>query len=119
MPFRIHRSLAALLCSFSLFGASGCKSAFVEAVVRNGTDQPITLIEVDYPSASFGREALAAHAEFHYRFKILGSGSTRIQWTDARHQEHSKPGPELHEGQEGRIEISVSEASAAWAVQLK
>lgn len=118
MPFRISRRLPALLCSLALTGALGCKSAFVEAVVRNKTDQPITLIEVDYPSASFGREALAAHADFHYRFKILGSGSTRIQWTDAHRSEHSTPGPELHEGQQGSVEISVGEASAAWAIHL-
>ena len=33
---------------------TGCHSPYVEATISNRTPSPITLIEVDYPSASFG-----------------------------------------------------------------
>ena len=98
---------------------AGCKSAFVETIVRNDTDRPVTLLEVDYPSASFARESLAAHAEFHYRFKILGSGATHVQWTDAGRHEREAKGPELHEGQRGQLIISLSDSTAQWTPALQ
>ena len=121
MPTRATRRL--LASSFTLIFAglaiTGCKSAFVEAVVRNETAQPVSLIEVDYPSASFGRALLAPHAEFHYRFKILGSGATRVQWTDSQRKEHTVSGPELHEGKQGRLAIAIGETTALWDAQLQ
>ena len=80
---------------------AGCHSAYIDATVKNVGAEPVSLIEVDYPSASFGRETLAAGAEYHYRFKVLGSGATKVLWTDAAHTEHTTPGPVLHEGDEG------------------
>ncbi|MDQ2924935.1 MAG: hypothetical protein M3R43_05190, partial [Acidobacteriota bacterium] len=94
-------------------------SAYIEAVVKNAGGAPVSLVEVDYPSASFGRETLAAGAEYHYRFKVLGSGATKALWTDASHHEHSTPGPTLKEGDEGRLTVTVGLASAQWDLALK
>ena len=33
---------------------AGCHSSYVEATLQNHTAQPISLVELDYPSASFG-----------------------------------------------------------------
>lgn len=107
-------SVAAFLC-----GTLGCKSAYVEAVVRNNTSSPVTLVEVDYPSASFGTGALAPGAEFHYRFKVLGSGTTKALWTDAGHHEHSMAGPTLEEGQQGHITITLNADTAVWDVHVQ
>jgi hypothetical protein len=95
-------------------GLSGCKSAFITVTVRNQTGGPVSLLEVDYPSASFGTEAIAAGAEFHYRFKVIGSGRTKVGWVDAAHKEHSVDGPELSEGQEGQIAITLEPSTAVW-----
>ena len=75
-----------------LAAACGCHSRYVEATVVNTTGTAVSLVEVDYPSASFGRETLAAGAEYHYRFKVLGSGGTKVLWTDGTHGEHSVAG---------------------------
>lgn len=102
-----------------VLSAGGCKSAFVEADVKNQTGGDVTLVEVDYPSASFGKEALPAGATFHQRFKILGNGGTTVSWTDAKKVQHSVKGPELREGQDGTVVITLSGDSAPWTLGLK
>ena len=66
----------------------GCRSYHVEITVENHTGAPIQILEVDYPSASFGADTLAAGANFHYRIQVQGSGSLKVQYTNsAGHQE--------------------------------
>jgi len=98
----------------SLLAAGGCHSPYVAATVHNGTDQPLQLIEVDYPSASFGTENLAPGADFHYRFKVQGSGGTKLTYTDIAHHDHTSSGPSLHEGAEGQLVIVITPTGAAW-----
>jgi hypothetical protein len=105
--------LAGLIC------LAGCRSPYVEADVINATAAPVSLVEVDYPSASFGVGSLAAGATFHYRFKILGSGATKVLWTDTERHDHSVAGPPLHEGQEGTLSVTISGGTAQWNVQLR
>jgi hypothetical protein len=124
MRFRVIKIRAGALClavagAIALAAATGCKSKFVEADVINGTPSPISLVELDYPSASFGTEALAAGATYHYRFKILGSGPTKVLWTDAAHHDHTVAGPRLDEGQEGTLTVTISGDSAVWAKDLR
>lgn len=99
--------------------AAGCRSAYVEATVRNETGGPVRLVEVDYPSASFGKESLPAGAQFQYRFKVLGSGATKVTWTDADRKEHTVAGPALKEGDQGQLTIQLEPQTALWSPQLK
>lgn len=96
----------------------GCKSPYINATVKNDTGAEVTLVEVDYPSASFGRDVLAAGATYPYRFKIIGSGATKVSWTDAERKQHSSNGPELHEGQHGSLDITLTPTGAQWSQQL-
>lgn len=89
---------------------AGCHSRFVDATIDNRGAKAIQMIEVDYPSASFGVGSLAPGAQFHYRFKIQGSGAIKLQFTDAQGSVHDLDGPELQEGQEGRLTISIDSA---------
>ena len=95
-------------------GVTGCHSRYIEADVKNESGAAVSLVEVDYPSASFGKEALADGAVYHYKFKILGDGPTKILWTDAKRQDHSVGGPSLQEGQEGTLTITITETAAVW-----
>jgi hypothetical protein len=97
---------------------AGCRSAYVEADIVNGTANSVSLVELDYPSASFGTGALAAGQTFHYRFKILGSGATKILWTDAAHHDHSVAGPTLQEGQQGSLTVTIRGDKVDWASHL-
>lgn len=107
------------LPALALAGLTGCHSHYVEADVKNDSGAAVSLVEVDYPSASFGQESLASGAVYHYRFKILGDGPTKILWTDAQRQDHAVPGPSLQEGQEGTLTVTITNGTALWNTQLR
>jgi hypothetical protein len=88
-----------------LAAAAGCHSYHVETTVENHTSEPIQLVEVDYPSASFGIDKLAAGATFHYRIQIRGSGPLKVAFTGKDGRQTVVEGPTVAERQEGRLEI--------------
>jgi len=84
---------------------AACHSYHIETTIENRTGGPIRLLEVDYPSASFGVNSLAAGAEYHYRIQLRGSGPLKLQYTGSDGRKTQVEGPMLAEQQEGRIEI--------------
>jgi hypothetical protein len=84
---------------------AGCHSYHIDAVVENRTGGAVKLLEVDYPNASFGIDAIAAGADFHYRFQIQGSGPLKVQYTLPDEKTASVTGPTVAQGQEGRLQI--------------
>lgn len=113
----MKRILSALLLSAAL-ALVGCRSAYIEATVQNRTGAAVRLVEVDYPSASFGKEVLPDGAEFKYRFKVLGAGPTKITWTGPDRKEHTVAGPALKEGDGGRMIIQLEPQTAVWTPKL-
>lgn len=66
---------------------SGCHSYHVEATVVNNTGHPLELLEVQYPSASFGANHMEPGETLHYRFQILGQGTLKVHYfTGLGHQ---------------------------------
>ncbi len=114
----MHLRLKSLAALTLLAAATGCHSRYIEADIINSTATPLTLVELDYPSASFGTGTLAAGATYHYRFKILGSGPTKILWTDAARHDHTVPGPQLSEGQQGSLAVTITDTTATWSTHL-
>ncbi len=106
-----------LLCSIGAL--LGCHSPFINASVENRTGGTVSPVEIDYPSASFGTESLPAGAIFRYRFKVLGSGGTKLLWTDQKHVEHTVSGPSLREGQEGSLQIVLGTNGVVWTPSLR
>ncbi len=100
----LRGAVSASLLSCLLF-ASGCHSHQIEATVENHTGAAIEQLEVDYPTASFGANSLAADASFGYRFQIRGSGAVKVQYSVAGGQTRQITGPSLSEGQQGRLVI--------------
>lgn len=107
------------LALLALAALTGCHSHYVSIDIHNLSGKPISEVEVDYPSASFGVDTLAVGATYHYRFKILGEGPTKILWTDAAQQNHTVPGPTLSEGQEGTLAAEITPTTATWSTHLK
>ena len=112
------RSIRTLALCAVLLAAAGCHSPYIEATVSNHTAQPIELLEVDYPSASFGTQNLAPGADFHYRFKVLGSGDVKLLYTDSTRTDHAVPGPHLAEGDEGSLLITIAPSGVQWSPTL-
>jgi hypothetical protein len=111
--------LSHLLLAFATSALAGCHSPYIVATLSNRTSQPLSLVELDYPSASFGTQNLAPGQDFHYRFKVLGSGTTTLLWTDAAHRDHKDPGPALRERDEGTLTIAFPPAAApVWDLHL-
>lgn len=100
----IRQCLAATTL-LGLAAASGCHSYHIETTVENRTGARIQLLEVDYPSASFGRNSLDAGADFHYRIQIVGKGPLKVLYTNSDGKPVQILGPALAEGEEGRLEI--------------
>ena len=111
--------LLRLLGPAAILLIAGCHSAFIDATISNATDKPISLVELDYPSASFGNQTLAPGGDFHYRFKILGSGKLKLIYTDTANTEHDVAGPNLAEGEEGTLTVTVQDSGVEWGGQLK
>ena len=116
LPKLITRSA---LAAAALATLTGCHAHYVAMDIHNDSGKPISLLEVDYPNASFGADALAAGATYNYRFKILGDGPTKLLWTDAAQQNHTVSGPDLHEGQEGTLTATITPTTATWTAHLK
>jgi hypothetical protein len=84
---------------------TGCHSYHVETSVENRTGAPIQLLEVDYPSASYGADTLAAGGIFHYRIQLRGNGPLKLQYTASDLRQIQIVGPTLAERQEGKLDI--------------
>lgn len=96
---------AAVLALFCLSSLLACHSYHIDATIENHSGSTVTLLEVDYPSASFGADTLAANSVFHYSFQVRGSGQLSVQYTAANGHEVQVKGPTLYEKQQGRLEI--------------
>jgi len=90
---------------------AGCHSNFVQTTIVNRSGAPLRLVQLDYPSASFGTSNLGNGAEYKYRFKITGSGTAKLNFVDSTGKPHKAVGPELDEGQEGALLITIDESN--------
>jgi hypothetical protein len=93
------------LVLFPALAVAGCHSYHIETTVVNHTGAPVHLLEVDYPSASFGANILAADAVFPYRIQLRGRGPLKVQYTADDGKQAVITGPTVAEQQEGRLEI--------------
>lgn len=117
-----HRLFFLLTLLLGVLAITGCHSYHVEATVVNNTGQPLELLEIQYPSASFGANHMDAGATLHYRFQILGQGPLKVHYfTGLDHQvETTINGPEIHELQEGSLQILLEpNGKAQFLPQLK
>jgi hypothetical protein len=113
------RQIFAIFVLAAALALTGCHSAHIDTTISNRTTAALTMIEVDYPSASFGVQTLAPGQDFHYRFKVLGSGPTTVQWTDAGNHEHKSTGPTLQESDEGNLSIQFNPGGEViWSEQF-
>lgn len=101
----------AISCVAVLLAA--CHSAHVEVAVENRTGAPVRLLEVDYPSASFGSDQLPAGATMHYRIQVQGRGPVKVQYSAVDGHQSQVEGPALAERQQGSLKIVLLPAGKA------
>jgi hypothetical protein len=87
------------------FVITGCRSYHVSIDVENRSGAAVQLLEIDYPSASFGADSLAPGAHLKYRIQVRGNGPVKVQYTQAGGAQKQINGPSLSEGDEGQLQI--------------
>ena len=97
--------IPACFLPLALLALAACHSCHIETTVENRTGGAVQLLEVEYPSASFGVNSLAAGAVLPYRIQVRGGGPLKVQYTGDDGQQRQIVGPSLTERQEGRIAI--------------
>jgi hypothetical protein len=108
------RSLLLLLCTL----LAGCRSRFVEVTIVN-QGPTVHVMEFDYPSASFGANSLATGANYHYRFKVQGSGPLSLQYEDGTGKTHTAQGPKVDLGDQGSRLVNIDpRGTVTWTPNL-
>ena len=101
-----------------LLAAAGCRSRVIHVRLVNISSQPVRTIIVDYPGATFGKDSLAPGATFNYVIKPTDNGALKIQFADALGASHAYSGPVVQKGQEGDIEIKITQDSISTEPRL-
>src|SRR5579884_1407264 len=98
---------AAAIVAACVLSAAGCsKPRYIDTMVRNESGAELRTVEVDYPGGSFGTTRIAAGASFHYRFKPLHTGGTKLLYSEGG-KELTFAGPDLKESVGGTMQIVV------------
>ena len=99
------RCLLSVACLLPLLALTACRSSHVQITVENRTGAAIQLLEVDYPSASFGADQIAAGSDFHYRIQVQGSSPVKVSYTGPGAKQFQATGPELADHAQGSLTI--------------
>lgn len=96
-----------------MFAAGGClRSQMIDVTVTNTSNDKLSNVTIDYPEASFGINLLPPGKSFHYKLKPTDTGALKIAFSDAKGHDHNSVGPVVHKGDEGSIEIKLSQEAA-------
>jgi hypothetical protein len=106
------RTLRFLALFSAVAAVAGCRSRVVQITLVNASQQPLSTIVVDYPSATFGVNELDQGKTYHYPIKLQGTGPLKIQYADAAGHNHTYSGPTLHKNDEGAITVRLTQDSA-------
>lgn len=113
------RCVLALFVYLAAATIVGCHTRFIDTTVINNGNGPVRNVQIDYPSASFGVSQIDPGQQFHYRFSIIGSGTSKITFTDPDGHSHQNSGFALREGQEGAMTIAVYQnGDNVWAAKF-
>ncbi len=110
-----------LLPTLACLALAACKpSPYVRMTITNSSGDTIQEVQMDYPSASFGKDKILPGATYPYRFKIQGSGKPHLAFLDSKGKSHSADGPELDEGELGTLDVRIAPAySVSWQPSLR
>jgi hypothetical protein len=95
-----------------LLTLTACRAHMLSIRLINTSTEPLSIIIVDYPSATFGKDKLAPSETFSSPVKITDNGPLKVQFTDAKGALHTYTGLKLHPNQEGSIEIRLDQNNA-------
>jgi hypothetical protein len=91
---------------------AGCRAHVVKISMTNTSTEPIKTIIVDYPSATFGKDMLAPRETYFSLIKPVDKGPIKVRFTDAQGVNHSYESISLEQGDDGSVNIKLTQTSA-------
>jgi hypothetical protein len=91
---------------------AGCRAHVVKISLTNTSAQPIKTIIVDYPNATFGKDTLAPGESYFSLIKPVDHGPIKVMFTDAQGGRHAYQSISLQQGDDGSVNIKLTQASA-------
>jgi len=108
-----------ILISVFLTACTGCMhSHVIQVTVTNAGQEKLSAIVIDYPEATFGINSLEPGKSFQYKIKPTDTGALKIQFLNSRGQDKVAAGPVVHRGDEGAIEIKLTQDSVTSTQRL-
>ena len=101
-----------------MIAMSGCRAHVVKISVTNTSVEPIRTIIVDYPDATFGKDTLAPGETYFSLVKPLDHGPIKVRFTDAQGGNHAYESIPLQQGDEGSVNIKLTQTSAETGYDL-
>ena len=110
----MRRAVPALLAVALLaLPFAGCRSTMVDVTIENHSGQNVHLLEVEYPSASFGANDLADGGHLRAHVQLRGTGLMKLQYEAPGSKTVHIDGPDLSEGQSGQLTVILLPAGTA------
>jgi hypothetical protein len=101
-----------------MIAMAGCRARVVKISLTNISSQPIKTIIVDYPDATFGKDTLAPHETYFSLVKPVDKGPIKVRFTDAQGASHTYESISLEQGDDGSVNIKLTQTSAETGFDL-
>jgi hypothetical protein len=95
-----------------LISMAGCRARVVKIILTNTSAEPIKTIIVDYPTATFGKDTLAPRETYFSLVKPVDKGRIKVHFTDAQGTIHAYESVSLEPGDDGWVNIKLTQTSA-------
>jgi hypothetical protein len=97
---------------------AGCRAHVVKISLANTSSEPIKTIIVDYPTATFGKDTLAPRETYFSLVKPVDKGPIKVRFTDAQGVNHTYESIYLEPGDDGSVNIKLTQTSAETGYDL-
>lgn len=106
------KSLHWVIAIIFAFSLAGCRAHVVKISLTNTSAQPIKTIVVDYPNATFGKDTLVPGETYFSLIKPVDHGPIKVMFTDAQGGIHAYKSISLQQGDDGSVNIKLTQTSA-------
>jgi len=112
------KSLRFAVALVFVIAIAGCRAHVVKISLTNASPEAIKTIIVDYPSATFGKDTLAPRETYFSLIKPVDKGPIKVRFTDAQGTSHVYESISLQQGDEGSVNIKLTQTSAETGYDL-
>ena len=112
------KSLCFAVTLLFVIALAGCRAHVVKISLTNTSTEPIKTIIVDYPDATFGKDTLAPGETYFSLVKALDHGPIKVRFTDAQGVSHTYQSISLEQGDDGSVDIKLTQTSAETGYDL-